>query len=87
MDPLAPPGGDGGGSDRVSAPIPARVTRVLIAPGDAVAKGAKLLVLEAMKTEITLSAPAAGVVQDVRAVVGDMVEEGRELVTFAPPDA
>ena len=70
------------GSDRVAAPIPARVTRVLVSPGDTVAKGAALLVLEAMKTEITLSAPADGVVESVRAAVGEMVEEGVPLVTF-----
>jgi 3-methylcrotonyl-CoA carboxylase alpha subunit len=82
VDPLAGPGGDIGGSDRVTAPIPARVTRVLVAPGDAVTKGMALLVLEAMKTEITLTAPADGVVESVRAAVGEMVEEGLPLVTF-----
>ena len=82
VDPLAAPGGDMAGSDRVAAPIPARVTRVLVSPGDTVAKGAALLVLEAMKTEITLSAPADGVVESVRAAVGEMVEEGVPLVTF-----
>ena len=83
VDPLAAPGGEAAGADRVLAPIPARVTQVLVAPGDPVAKGAKLLVLEAMKTEITLTAPKEGVVDQVRAAVGDMVPEGAELVTFA----
>jgi 3-methylcrotonyl-CoA carboxylase alpha subunit len=41
-----------------------------------------LLVVEAMKTEITLTAPADGVVDEVRAAVGEMVEEGVQLVTF-----
>ena len=82
VDPLAGPGGEAGGSDRVAAPIPARVTRVLVSAGDAVTKGMALLVLEAMKTEITLSAPADGVVDSVRAAVGEMVEEGVPLVTF-----
>ena len=85
VDPLAAPGGETGGSDRVTAPIPARVTRVLVATGDAVTKGMALLVLEAMKTEITLTAPADGVVDTVRAAVGEMVEEGIELVTFVAP--
>ena len=82
VDPLAGPGAEAAGSNRVAAPIPARVTRVLVAPGDPVAKGAPLIVVEAMKTEITLTAPAAAVVASVRAAVGEMVEEGAELVTF-----
>jgi 3-methylcrotonyl-CoA carboxylase alpha subunit len=86
IDPLAPPSSDAAGSDRVTAPIPARVTRVLVSPGEAVVKGAVLLVLEAMKTEITLTAPADGIVATIRHAVGDMVEEGTDLVTFAPQD-
>ena len=82
-DPLAGPGGEAAGTDRVAAPIPARVTRVLVGAGDVVLKGAPLLVLEAMKTEITLSAPADGTVESVRAAVGEMVEEGVQLVIFA----
>ncbi len=83
IDPLAAPGGELAGTDRVTAPIPARVTQVLARVGEAVVKGSKLLVLEAMKTEITLSAPKDGIVEQIRAAVGDMVVEGAELVTFA----
>ena len=82
IDPLAAPEGERAGSDRITSPIPARVTRVLVSPGDVVAKGAPLLVLEAMKTEITLSAPSDGTVESVRAAVGEMVTEGTDLVTF-----
>ena len=82
VDFLAGPGGEAAGSNRVAAPIPARVTRVMVAVGDAVTKGMALLVLEAMKTEITLSAPADGVVASIRAAVGEMVEEGTQLVLF-----
>ncbi len=81
-DPLAPPRAEQGGADRVLAPIPARVARVLVAPGEAVVRGAPLLVLEAMKMELTLRAPADGVVGEVRAAVDEMVGEGTELVTF-----
>jgi 3-methylcrotonyl-CoA carboxylase alpha subunit len=84
VDPLAgPEGGAAGGSGRVAAPIPARVVRVLVAAGDAVAKGAPLLVLEAMKMEMTLTAPADGIVEAVRATEGERVEEGVPLVVFA----
>ncbi len=84
VDPTAPPAAAAAAQGRVTAPIPARVTRVLAAPGDKVAKGAPLLVLEAMKTELTLCAPADGVVETVRPRVGDMVDEGVPLVTFVP---
>jgi 3-methylcrotonyl-CoA carboxylase alpha subunit len=83
VDPLAPPRTDSAGDDRVTAPIPARVTRILVSPGDTVRKGAPLLVLEAMKMEITLAAPLDGVIETIRHAVDDMVEAGAELVTFA----
>ena len=83
LDPLAPPESQAAGGDRVIAPIPARVTRVLVSPGDKVAKGTPLLVLEAMKMELTLSSPAEGVVESIRHGVDEMVEEGTQLVTFA----
>jgi len=83
IDPLAPPRQEVSGSDRVVAPIPARVVRVLVEPGAAVTKGTPLVVLEAMKMEIVLSAPADATVERVHHRVDDMVEEGTELVTFA----
>jgi 3-methylcrotonyl-CoA carboxylase alpha subunit len=82
-DPLAPPRTETAGSDRVTAPVPGRVTRVLVQPGDVVAKNAPLVVIEAMKMELTLRAPLDGTVAEVRHAVDDMVEEGTELVTFA----
>ena len=82
VDPLAPPASDTAGSDKLTAPIPAQVTRVLVSAGDTVKKGAPLLVLEAMKTEITLAAPRDGVVESVRAAVGEMVQEGTQLVSL-----
>jgi 3-methylcrotonyl-CoA carboxylase alpha subunit len=83
LDPLSPPGALSAGEDRVVAPIPARVTHVLVRAGDVVTKGMKVIVLEAMKMEITLTAPRDGVIGVIRYVVGDMVEEGTELIHFA----
>jgi 3-methylcrotonyl-CoA carboxylase alpha subunit len=83
VDPLAPPRVEAAGDNKLTAPIPARVSRVLVQPGDTVKKGAVLLVLEAMKMELTLSAPLDGTVETLRHAVGDMVEEGTELITFA----
>jgi 3-methylcrotonyl-CoA carboxylase alpha subunit len=84
VDPLEPPRAEAAGGGRISAPIPGNVTKLMIGPGDAVKRGQPLLVLEAMKMELTLTAPADGVIEAVNAKVGEMVEEGRELVLLAP---
>ena len=70
------------GDHAVAAPMPGRVVRVLVAPGDRVAGGQGLAVVEAMKMENEVAAPAAGVVSDVRAAPGDSVEAGAVLVTL-----
>ncbi len=62
--------------------MPGRVVRVLVAAGDRVAAGQGLAVVEAMKMENEVAAPAAGVVSDVRAAPGDSVEAGAVLVTL-----
>ncbi len=82
-DPWAPPALDEAADDRLTAPIPARVVRVLVQAGDSVCKGAVLVVLEAMKMELTLSAPMDGIIEAVRFGVDDMVTEGAVLVTLA----
>ena len=56
---------------------------MLVHAGDSVTKGAALVVLEAMKMEITLTAPRDGTIDVIRYSVGDMVEEGTELIHFA----
>ena len=71
-----------GGAGRLVAPMPAKVIRVEVAVGDSVARGATLLVLEAMKMEHTIAAPADGTVTSLRFGEGDQVEEGVELVVF-----
>ncbi len=83
LDPLAAAGGTEKGGGRVLAPMPGRVLEVLVGQGDQVARGALLLVLEAMKVQMRLTAPAAGVVAAVRCRPGDLVEDGSELVSLA----
>ncbi|HYZ32639.1 MAG TPA: acetyl-CoA carboxylase biotin carboxyl carrier protein subunit, partial [Crenalkalicoccus sp.] len=67
--------------------IPGRVVQLLVAQGDAVARGQVLAVLEAMKTELRVVAPADGIVAHLGCAVGDAVEEGTEIVTLAAPAA
>jgi pyruvate carboxylase subunit B len=64
------------------APMPGLVVRVLVEPGQEVAAGSGLVVLEAMKMENELKAPAAGTVGAVRAQTGQAVEKGEVLVEF-----
>lgn len=70
----------GGGT--VKAPMPGLVVKVLVEPGNPVAAGQGLVVLEAMKMENEIKAAAAGVVESVAVKPGQAVEKGAELVTL-----
>jgi pyruvate carboxylase subunit B len=70
------------GPATLRAPMPGLVLKVLAEPGQPVLAGAGLVVLEAMKLENELKAPAAGTVGAVRAQVGEAVEKGQVLVEF-----
>jgi 3-methylcrotonyl-CoA carboxylase alpha subunit len=69
-------------ADSMMAPMPATVVKVLVEPGEAVAEGATILVLEAMKMELAIRAPRAGVVRVVRCAQGELVQPGTALVEF-----
>ncbi len=71
------------GEQRIVAPMPGKVVRVLVAPGDAVAARQPLVVVEAMKMENELSARRAGHVREVCVPAGTSVEAGRLLVVVA----
>ena len=68
------------GPAALKAPMPGLVVRVLVEPGQEVAAGAGVVVLEAMKMENELKAPATGVVGTVRVRPGEPVEKGQVLV-------
>jgi biotin carboxyl carrier protein len=70
------------GEVQVIAPMPGRVVRLLVSPGDEVAAKQGVVVVEAMKMENELRAPKAGRVKDVAVTPGTSVDAGRVLVTI-----
>ena len=71
-----------GGEGSLRAPMPGKVIALIAKAGETVAKGAPLLVMEAMKMEHTLAAPSDGVVRAFRYAPGDQVADGVELIDF-----
>ena len=69
----------------IEAPMPGRVTAVEVKQGDTVAKGQRLLTLEAMKMEHALTAPFDGTVAELNAAPGQQVSEGVVLVKISSP--
>ena len=84
VDLLAARAGEDPTAGRLTAPMPGRVTQLMVEPGTSVRRGQPLIVIEAMKMEHTVTAPADGVVEAVRFAPGDLVEEGAELIALAP---
>ena len=84
IDPFVSEVGEAAAASRIVAPMPGTVTRILAEPGVDLPRGAPLLVLEAMKMEHTLRAPADGRVKALKCAVGDFVQEGTELADFEP---
>jgi 3-methylcrotonyl-CoA carboxylase alpha subunit len=68
---------------RLTAPMPGKVVSFTVKAGDKVSKGQPLAVMEAMKMEHTIAAPADGVVQELLYAPGDQVSEGAELLKIA----
>ena len=71
-----------GGPEEVVSVMPGKVVRLLVAPGDEVASGQGLVVVEAMKMENEIGAPRAGRVKSVEVTPGQNVETGARLVVL-----
>ncbi|KQO35660.1 3-methylcrotonyl-CoA carboxylase [Acidovorax sp. Leaf84] len=83
IDLLAHAGESAAEGGRLTAPMPGKVVSFAVKAGDAVTKGQPLAVMEAMKMEHTIAAPADGVVQELLYAPGDQVTEGAELLKLA----
>ena len=77
--PVSPPGGS------LVAPMPASVARVEVGTGDTVNPGQLVVVLEAMKMQLRMQAPAGGTVRAVHVKPGDVVAKGQVLLEVEEP--
>jgi acetyl/propionyl-CoA carboxylase alpha subunit len=86
-DPFESAEGAGVAADRIATPMPGKIIQILVKPGERVKKGQPLAVLEAMKMEHTLAAPADSTVEAVDVAAGDQVNDGTVVVRFAKEQA
>lgn len=70
-------------SYELSAPMPGTLVEIYVKPGQIVAAGERLLIMEAMKMEHALLAPRAGKIQTICHNPGDRINEGAQLIIFA----
>ena len=87
VDVLSHAGETGAEGGRLTAPMPGKVVSFAVKAGDRVSQGQPLAVMEAMKMEHTIAAPADGVVQELLYAPGDQVMDGDELLRLANPAA
>jgi biotin carboxyl carrier protein len=71
------------GGGPIKSVMPGVVAKLLVKEGDAVEKGAPLLILEAMKMQNEIAAPSAGVVKTIHVREKEAVASGAKLVTLA----
>lgn len=82
-DPIAHAGEGEADEGRLTAPMPGKIIALLVSAGERVAKGAPLLIMEAMKMEHTINAPGDGTVSELLYAVGDQVDEGAQLLSLS----
>jgi urea carboxylase len=75
------------GCSPVPSPITASVWSIAVSPGQRVEAGQKLMVLEAMKMEILVAAPRAGLVVNILSKPGAVVSAGQNLMWMRPEEA
>jgi biotin carboxyl carrier protein len=69
----------------VVAPMPGTVTQILVAVGDRVEPGGRLIIMESMKMELVIDAPRGGVVKRISVAEGGLVDRGMRLLEFEEP--
>lgn len=69
-------------TEDLKAPMPGLILEISVEKGQEVAKGDKLLILEAMKMENVIKASGEGIVEEIKVEVGKSVDNGQVLITF-----
>jgi 3-methylcrotonyl-CoA carboxylase alpha subunit len=75
-------GGDGAGEGRMTSPMPGKIIDVMVKKGAKVTKDQPLLIMEAMKMQMTIRAAFAGVVEELLVAAGQQVGDGALLVSI-----
>jgi biotin carboxyl carrier protein len=84
---LSAAAGAGAGGGLLSSPMPGKIVKLLVKPGDQVEEGQTLLVMEAMKMQNELKTNTTGTVKTVHVQEGATVETGAALITVVAPEA
>ncbi|MCF6352084.1 MAG: acetyl-CoA carboxylase biotin carboxyl carrier protein subunit [Cyclobacteriaceae bacterium] len=69
-------------TEDLKAPMPGLILEIAVEKGQSIAKGDKLLILEAMKMENVIKAASDAIVEDIKVNIGDSVDNGQILITF-----
>ncbi|SBT17227.1 Methylmalonyl-CoA carboxyltransferase 5S subunit [Marinomonas gallaica] len=80
--PSTSPAPAGGGGEDVPAPLAGNIFKILVSPGQQVAEGETLMIMEAMKMETEISAPKSGTVASIHVKEGDAVTVGQALLAI-----
>jgi len=75
------------GEGRLTAPMPGKVLDLRVKQGDSVAEGDTLLIMEAMKMELTIKAPMDGEIAQVAVATDDLIEADALLLEITPADS
>jgi acetyl-CoA carboxylase biotin carboxyl carrier protein len=66
----------------INAPMPGKIATIAISVGNQVKEEDEVIIMDAMKMEIPVYAPEAGVVKEIKVKVGDSVNEGQVLAVL-----
>ena len=73
----------GAGDTPINAPMPGKVTKILKKPGDKIAKGECIMILEAMKMQNEIGSPISGVIKSINVNKGDAVKPGLVMAVLS----
>ena len=82
VTPISPPTATASGPKALKSPLPGTIVDITCKVGDSVKKGQKLVILEAMKMENTISSDKDGVIKEIKVNKGDVVLEGVDLIVI-----